>query len=112
MRNKKNAAPVMLIPPGSGPTYGRKHPKDITGLTRTNIIFNIFLLSTFRGKNRNESMEKSNNERPGTKVVTRDAMTMGTARRAPTCGLRSITCTAPGPFLFNVILKDLSQMPR
>jgi hypothetical protein len=50
MRDKKNAAPVMLIPPGSMPTYGRKHPKDITGLTRTDIIFNIFLLSTFRDK--------------------------------------------------------------
>jgi hypothetical protein len=32
----------MLIPSGSRPTYGRKHPKDITGLTRTIIIFNNF----------------------------------------------------------------------
>ena len=37
----------MLIPPGSRPTYGRKRPQDITGLTRTNIIFNFFHLSTF-----------------------------------------------------------------
>jgi hypothetical protein len=51
MRDKKNAAPVMIIPSGSGPTYGRKHPKDITGLTRKVIIFNIFHLSTFRGQN-------------------------------------------------------------
>lgn len=66
MRDKKNADPVMLIPPGSVPTYGRKHPKDITGLTRINIIFNIFLLSTFRDKKRNKSMGKSNNERYST----------------------------------------------
>ena len=67
MRDKKNAAPVMLIPPGSGPTYGRKHPKDITGLTRINIIFNIFHLSTFKDKKRHDGLALNNYQYPEAK---------------------------------------------
>ncbi len=39
----------MTVSPGSNPTYGGKHPEDITGLTRFTIIiiFNFFKMSTF-----------------------------------------------------------------
>jgi hypothetical protein len=118
MRDKKNAAPVMLIPQGSKPTYGRKHPEDITGLTRTSIIFNIFQLSTSRGKNRYEGMDKSNNVRPGTNAqgnvqfvpilsiyqrlpvgimrVIKARSAVGARRAVPHFGLCPMSCRAQG----------------
>jgi hypothetical protein len=43
----KKADPVMTVSPSSNPTYGGKHPEDITGLTRFTIIFTIIIIFNF-----------------------------------------------------------------
>ena len=76
MMNKKNTSPAMLIPPGSGPTNGRKHPKDIIGLPHTNIIFTIFL---------SQLLETKTGMKVWGKVIMKDLVPSPTLVEIPNC---------------------------